>query len=62
MLKEKAGEVAGKVWNYLHEIDNQTLEALSNAIDEKDENLYMALGWLLRENKIVGDNGILNLR
>ena len=54
--------MAGKGWNYLHENDNQTLEALSNAIDEKDENLYMALGWLLRENKIVGDNGILNLR
>lgn len=62
MLKQKAGEVAGKIWNYLHANENQDLEALKKAIGEKDEYLYMAIGWLLRENKIVGDNGKLNLR
>lgn len=54
--------MAGKIWNYLHANENQDLETLKNAIGEKDEYLYMAIGWLLRENKIVGDNGKLNLR
>ena len=62
MLKEKAGEVAGKVWNYLHENENQDLKTLKNAIGENDSDLFMAIGWLLRENKIVGDNGKFNLR
>ncbi len=57
-----AGEVAGKVWKYLHSHENQDFDALKKATGEKAENLFLAIGWLLRENKIVGDNGIFNLK
>ena len=50
MLQEKAGELAGKVWEVLHtegELSGKDLKAKS----EKD--LYLALGWLLREDKLT---------
>ncbi len=62
MFKEMAGEVAGKVWKHLHGHANQDFDALKKATGEKTENLFLAIGWLLRENKIVGDNGIFNLK
>ncbi|MBO4443173.1 MAG: winged helix-turn-helix domain-containing protein [Bacteroidaceae bacterium] len=54
MLAEKVGEFAGLVWNALN-----ASEAGLNAKDlkkatklKKNEEIFMALGWLLREDKI----------
>lgn len=53
MLQEKAGELAGKVWNALSEngpLAGKDLKKVTKIRSDKD--LYMALGWLLREDKI----------
>ena len=42
---EKAGELAGAIWNALNE-----LKKAAKAKSEKD--LYLGLGWLLREDKL----------
>ena len=54
MLQEKAGELAGKVWEVLHtegELSGKDLKKAVKAKSEKD--LYLALGWLLREDKLI---------
>ena len=61
-MKEIAGEVAGKIWNALNENEGQDLKALKKSTKETDRNLYLGLGWLLREDKIYGDNGKFNLK
>ena len=46
---ENAGEVAGLVWNALNESAPLSAKDLKKAAKE----LYLALGWLLREDKLV---------
>lgn len=54
MLTVKAGEMAGKVWNALNENGAMTGKDLKKMVKAKSEkDLYLALGWLLREDKIV---------
>lgn len=53
MFEEKAGKLAGEVWKALDErgtLNNRQLKRAINVRSEKD--LYLALGWLLREGKI----------
>lgn len=53
MLKEKAGEMAGKVWNALNDNGAMYGKDLKKAVKAKSEKeLFLALGWLLREDKI----------
>jgi len=52
MLKEKAGETAGKIWNALNESEGLTAKQLKKATKLVDKDLYLGLGWLLREDKI----------
>lgn len=52
MLKEKAGETAGKIWNALNESERLTAKQLKKATKLVDKDLYLGLGWLLREDKI----------
>lgn len=50
---EKAGELAGAIWNALNEngaMSAKDLKKASKAKSEKD--LYLGLGWLLREDKL----------
>ena len=42
MLKEKAGVIAGTIWNALNE----------KATKLVDKDLFLGLGWLLREDKV----------
>ena len=55
MLQEKAGEAAGKIWNALNdnggELSVKDLKKVTKYRADKD--LYMGLGWLLREDKLV---------
>ena len=51
---ENAGEVAGQVWNALNENAPLSAKDLKKAAKVKtDKGLYLALGWLLREDKLV---------
>lgn len=52
MLKEKAGETAGKIWNVLNGTNGQTVKQIKKATKLIDKDLYLGLGWLLREDKI----------
>lgn len=48
----KIGENAGAVWNALQN-GGLNLKALKKATKLKNEDLYLALGWLARENKLA---------
>lgn len=52
-MLEKVGENAGLVWNALNENGQLGLKELKKATKIKtDKELYLALGWLMREEKI----------
>lgn len=54
MLKEKAGETAGLIWNALNGTEGLTAKQLKKALKLKSEkDLFLGLGWLLREDKLV---------
>lgn len=54
MLKEKAGETAGMIWNALNGTDGLTTKELKKALKiRSDKDLFLGLGWLLREDKLV---------
>lgn len=54
MLQEKAGELAGKIWQTLNENGETSGKELKKAVKAKsDKELYLGLGWLLREDKIT---------
>ncbi len=54
MLQEKAGEAAGKIWNALHENNGTlTVKELKKVTKYRsDKDLFLGLGWLLREDKL----------
>jgi hypothetical protein len=59
MLKQKAGEYAGVIWKALNGTDGMTAKEIKkNAakLEEKikltDKDLFLGLGWLLKEEKI----------
>lgn len=51
-MKTKIGEIAGKVWKTLGEREHVNLLRLPMILQEKEEIVYQALGWLAREDKI----------
>ena len=52
MLKEKAGVNAGRIWNALNETEGLTAKQIKKATKLIDKELYLGLGWLLKEEKI----------
>ena len=62
MLKEKAGVIAGEIWNTLNENGSLDIKALKKLTKETEKDLYLGLGWLLREDKIYSENNIFNLK
>lgn len=53
MLQEKAGELAGKIWQALNESGSLAMKDLKRAVGTRSEkDLYLGLGWLLREDKV----------
>lgn len=53
MLQEKAGEIAGKIWQALDQNGQLTGKELKKATKVKSEkDLFLGLGWLLREDKV----------
>ena len=54
MFEEKAGELAGKIWEALNEAGELSGKDLKKATKVRaDKDHYLALGWLLREDKLV---------
>ena len=51
MDREEIGLNAGLVWNALNE--GLTLKGLKKVTKLKDKQLYAALGWLSREDKVT---------
>lgn len=55
MNTETIGLWAGLVWNALNEADALGLKQLKKITKLKEKELYAAIGWLARENKITID-------
>jgi hypothetical protein len=51
-MKNKIGEIAGKVWKTLGEREHVNLLRLPTILQEKEEIVYQALGRLAREDKV----------
>ena len=53
MLTEKAGVIAGQIWQALNKNGKMTQKELKKAVKLKaDKDLFLGLGWLLREDKV----------
>lgn len=52
MLKTKAGETAGKIWGALNGTKGLTAKQLKKVTKLTDKDLFLGLGWLLREDKV----------
>lgn len=52
MLRSKAGEIAGKIWIALNGTEGMTAKQLKKATKLVDKDLFLGLGWLLREDKV----------
>ena len=52
MLKEKAGVIAGTIWNALNETEGMPAKQFKKATKLVDKDLFLGLGWLLREDKV----------
>ena len=53
MFEEKAGELAGKIWETLNAQGKLTGKELKKALKLRSEkDLYLGMGWLLREGKL----------
>ena len=56
MITTKIGENAGLIWKALQG-GALTLKALKKATKLKNDELYLALGWLARESKVSFTEG-----
>ena len=53
MLEVKAGVIAGRIWEALYGTDGLTQKQLKKVAQKMiDKDLFLGLGWLLREDKI----------
>ncbi len=54
IMQEKAGVIAGAIWNVLDQVESMSAKDLKKAVKLKTEKeLYLGLGWLLREDKLI---------
>ncbi len=52
-MKEKFGSNAGIVWNALNGNGEMNLKDVKKVTKLAEKDLYAALGWLAREDKVV---------
>lgn len=52
MEKAKIGTNAGDIWQLLNEKGNVKISDLKKLTKKDVKDIYLALGWLARENKI----------
>lgn len=53
MNVEKIGAWAGLVWNALNEADTLGVKQIKKITKLKDKEVFAAIGWLARENKLT---------
>ncbi|MBR2154071.1 MAG: winged helix-turn-helix domain-containing protein [Bacteroidaceae bacterium] len=54
MLQEKAGNIAGLLWNTLSEAETAlTFKQIKKTTKLTEKDFLLGLGWLLREDKIA---------
>ncbi len=54
MLQEKAGHIAGLIWNALSESESGfTFKQIKKTTKLAEKDFNLGLGWLLREDKIA---------
>ena len=53
MITNEIGLNAGKIWNELNELGEQSTKGLIKKLKLSTADFYMAVGWLAREGKIV---------
>ena len=51
-MKEKIGTIAGKIWEALNDKEEMNITQIPKILNEKSSDVYQALGWLAREDKI----------
>ena len=51
-MKVKIGTLAGKIWETLQKNGEVNITQLSKNLTAKSTEVYQALGWLAREDKI----------
>jgi hypothetical protein len=52
MVIQHIGEMAGRIWRTLDEEGELRVSTLKRQLDAPDALVYMALGWLAREDKL----------
>lgn len=52
MVIQRIGEMAGRIWRTLDEEGELRVSTLKRQLDAPDALVYMALGWLAREDKL----------
>ena len=52
-MKEKIGNDAGRVWQVLDVQGTKGIKELKKLIKLTDKEIYAAIGWLAREEKLV---------
>ena len=58
---KKYGDNAGKIWNSLNELGNQSETSLLKNTKLTSQDFYTGVGWLARENKIYKSGSFYNL-
>ena len=51
-LDYQIGQTAGRIWNLLYQEGDFKVKDLLNKLDINENDVYSAIGWLARENKI----------
>lgn len=51
-MQDRIGIVAGNIWRQLETKGEMTPKTLCTSTKEKSDVVYLALGWLARENKV----------
>lgn len=57
MNKKTIGTNAGIIWNLLNNHQRWNLSDLKEASGLSEKEIYMAIGWLARENKVEIETG-----
>jgi len=53
MIPESIGKTAGEIWKYVNDNGPSTAIKIKSALGISNSQLYLALGWLAREDKIT---------
>jgi hypothetical protein len=57
----KFGENAGKVWKVISDHGKESFDRIKSETHLSDSDVYIAIGWLARENKIKKDNDMYSI-